>query len=283
MFNGLISAAQLAQELDRSDLLIFDCRFDLANVDKGQRLYRESHIPGAVYAHLDHALSSPITPQSGRHPLPDEQQFCRWLGDCGFDGSQQVVVYDDSFCAMGSRLWWLLRCMGHERVACLDGGWQAWCEANGPVDAELPRPLPAAPPEMTLSQDCIVSTDEVMANLNNVGFLLVDVRTGERFRGEQEPIDPVAGHVPGARNLPLASNLDASGCYKSRAALRELYADLMALQPVQQQVYMCGSGVTACHSLLALVAAGYDMPRVYAGSWSEWIRDPNRPIATGES
>jgi thiosulfate/3-mercaptopyruvate sulfurtransferase len=283
MFDSLISAKQLASMLEAPDLLVFDCRFDLGDVDKGQRLYGESHIPGALYAHLDHHLSSPITPETGRHPLPDPAAFLRWLGECGFDGSQQVVAYDDSGCSMASRLWWLLRCMGHQRVACLDGGWLAWQAADGALETEPVTPKTCDAPALRLDPDCIATTRQVLDNIDEKNFLLVDVRAGMRFRGEQEPIDPVAGHVPGARNLPLMDNLDATGCYLEPNDLRGLYADLIAIKPVEQQVYMCGSGVTACHSVLALASAGFDLPRVYAGSWSEWIRDPARPVATGDA
>ena len=281
MFHSLISAGRLAAILTRPDLLVFDCRFDLANVERGEQSYRESHVPGAIYAHLDHHLSSPITAQSGRHPLPDIGQFRDWLGQSGFDGSQQVIAYDDSGCAMASRLWWLLRCMGHDRVACLDGGWQAWLAIDGEVEARI-RPRQALQaPDLRLDDSRVATTAELLDNLQSQRLLVVDVRTGERFRGEHEPIDPVAGHLPGACNLPLMDNLDASGCYRPAAELRQLYAGVMAKTPLERQVYMCGSGVTACHSALALAAAGYAMPRVYAGSWSEWIRDPGRPVATG--
>ena len=280
MYDSLISAAQLRDELESPDLLIIDCRFDLADAGKGERMYHESHLPGAFYAHLDFHLSSPITPRSGRHPLPNRDAFGRWLGECGFDGGQQVIAYDDSGCAMASRLWWLLRCMGHQKVACLDGGWQAWMNVAGPLSADVPETKPGEGFDGGLASGCVAGTAEVVANIDEQDFLLVDVRAAQRFRGEQEPIDPVAGHVPGAVNLPLTENLDGNGCYKSPALLRELYAPLIERLPVERQVHMCGSGVTACHSVLALAWAGLGLPRVYAGSWSEWIRDPERPVVT---
>ncbi len=279
MYQDLISSDQLKAHLGEDKWLIFDCRFDLADTAKGQQLYLQSHLPGAFYAHLDRQLSSPITPESGRHPLPDPAALMAWLSSCGFDGSQQVIVYDDSFGAMATRLWWLLKCLGHDAVALLDGGWQAWTEQGLPLTDRLPEATPGHF-IATLDPRCVVGSDEILQNLQHPEFQLIDVRTGERFRGEQEPIDPIAGHIPGAVNLPLMQNLDASGFYKSAEQLRVLYAPLLARFGAGQTVFMCGSGVTACHSVLALVLAGYPMPRVYAGSWSEWIRDPDRPVAT---
>jgi thiosulfate/3-mercaptopyruvate sulfurtransferase len=265
--------------MDDKKWLIFDCRFDLSDVTKGQVLYQLSHIPGALYAHLDHHLSSPVKPHTGRHPMPQTEQLIEWLQGCGMHESKQVVVYDDSFGAMAARLWWLLKCLGHRSVAVLDGGWQAWNEAGYEVDD---KPVQTIKSDFgaTLDQDCIVGTKQILANLKQAEFSLVDVRSAERFNGIMEPIDPVAGHIPGAINIPLTQNMDEKGCFKSPQLLRELYAEVTAKYSTHSQVYMCGSGVTACHSLLALAVAGYDMPRVYAGSWSEWIRDPHRPVAT---
>ncbi len=281
MFHNLIKSGQLEPHLQDENWLIFDCRFDLADTARGQQQYALSHIPGAYYAHLDQHLSSPITPNSGRHPLPHIGALTTWLGSCGFDGSQQVVVYDDSYGAMATRLWWLLKCLGHDAVALLDGGWQAWSEQGLAVDAGLPQHKPANY-TAHFNPQCVVTTDQVVLNLTSPQWTLIDVRTAERYRGEQEPIDPIAGHIPGAVNLPLAENLDANGFYKSADQLRDLYAPLLPAQAPEQTVFMCGSGVTACHSLMALVLAGYPMPRVYAGSWSEWIREPDRPIATAK-
>jgi len=278
-YQTLVSAEQLYRHINDEQWLIVDCRFDLSDVDKGQSLYQQSHIPGALYAHLDRQLSSPINSQSGRHPMPDMQQLLSWLRQIGMHSSKQVVVYDDSFGAMASRLWWLLKCLGHDAVALLDGGWQAWNEASYEVNDQQPR---VEPDNYQASFDWqqVVSTERVMGNLQNREFALIDVRTSERFNGIAEPIDPVAGHIPAAFNIPLAENLDAQGKYKSPQQLRELYAEVIEQYPSVQQVYMCGSGVTACHSLIALCVAGYQMPRVYAGSWSEWIRDKSRPIIT---
>lgn len=282
MFDTLIQVYELDSLLKNENCLIYDCRFDLADTEKGIRLYNESHIPGAFYAHLDHQLSSPITPDSGRHPMPDMDEFKKWLSDCGFNGSQQLVVYDDSFGAMASRLWWLLKCLGHEAVALLDGGWQAWIESGFEVTDKKTNRIPSNY-IADFDDNCAISTLDVINNLNSPEFLLVDVRTVERFDGKAEPIDPVAGHIPGAINIPLTKNLQKSGRYKSPDDLRKLYAPLVDRCPAEQQVYMCGSGVTACHSVLALAVAGYGLPKVYTGSWSEWIRDSARPVVTQDA
>ena len=277
-FDTLISCNDLAAHLQHADWLVFDCRFDLADVDKGERGYREAHIPGAQYAHLDHHLSSPITESTGRHPMPDIDQLLQWLGTCGMHTNKQVVVYDDSFGTMAARLWWLLKCLGHEAVALLDGGWQAWQSGSYEVNDHRVK-AQNTHFQAHLDESHVVSTEQLLDNLDDPRFVLVDVRTEERFLGISEPIDPVAGHIPAAVNIPLTENLDPDGYFKSPAQLRELYASVIDSCDPQQQVYMCGSGVTACHSIVGMSVAGYALPRVYAGSWSEWIRDPQRPVA----
>lgn len=277
--NALISVNRLVDILESPDLLLFDCRFDLADSARCRKLYEKSHIPGAFYAHLDEHLSSPVTPDSGRHPMPDLDRFQQWLGQCGMTSSKQVVVYDDSFGAMATRLWWLLKCLGHNQVAVLDGGWQAWQRAGSVETPEIPAAV-STEYSQPFSSDCVVTTQQVVENLDTGVFELVDVRTEERFKGIKEPIDPVAGHVPGAVNIPLAWNLDGDGLYKSPADLNTMYAPLLQSGRSGKPVFMCGSGVTACHSVLAMVVAGFDQPRVYVGSWSEWIRDAGHPLAT---
>lgn len=277
-YQNLITAAQLNENLGDTNWLMFDCRFNLADVEEGRKSYAQSHIPGAIYAHLDEHLSSQITPDSGRHPLPHTNQLLAWLASCGMSRDKQVVVYDHSGGAMAVRLWWLLKCFGHGAVAVLDGGWPAWMDMGYATTAKLTRPA-AGQYHAEFDRSRVVSIQEVMANLTSKSFQLVDVRSSERFSGANEPIDPVAGHIPGAINIPLTENLDESGCFKSPQQLRELYAPLTRQYAADQQVYMCGSGVTACHSLLAMQLAGYPMPRLYDGSWSEWIRDPARPVS----
>jgi len=277
-YQHLISTQQLLSHLGEENWLVFDCRFDLADVEKGRRDYHQSHIPGAFYAHLDEQLSAPITPQSGRHPLPDIPALCSWLGECGLQSDKQVVVYDDSGGAMAVRLWWLLKGLGHDAVALLDGGWSQWQQQGLVCDDHIVKGTPA---DFSADFDdkLVVTTQQLVDNLASGGLQLVDVRAVERFNGEAEPIDPVAGHIPGALNIPLTQNLNERGCFKPAAELRALYQPLMQQCDSSRQVYMCGSGVTACHSLLALTIAGYPMPRLYAGSWSEWIRDAGRPVA----
>jgi len=279
----LVRCAELATRLDDPDWRIFDCRFDLAAPTRCELAHAETHLPDAFYAHLDRDLSDPITPQSGRHPLPDPDRLCDWLGGHGVSRDTQVVVYDDTGGTMAVRLWWLLRWLGHDRVAMLDGGWQAWLQAGLPLQTSPPRAVEAATFEGSPDWQQVVTTDTLNKQLQEGSdtLQLMDARTAERFRGEAEPIDPVAGHIPGAMNLPLQENLNQDGSFKSKEALRTLYAEPLAGRNPDSIVAMCGSGVTACHNLLAMELAGLHGARLYAGSWSEWIRDPLRPVATG--
>jgi thiosulfate/3-mercaptopyruvate sulfurtransferase len=279
IYDKLIQTDELLPRLGDTNWLIFDCRFDLADTTKGERLYHQSHIPGAIYAHLDRHLSSPVTPASGRHPLPQQVELVEWLAACGLRPDTQVVVYDDCFGAMASRLWWLLQCLGHRAVALLDGGWQAWQDQSLAQDARLPLLSPSSF-NAVFDLQYMVDTDAVVDNLQSKQFQLIDVRSAERFSGKLEPIDPVAGHIPGALNRPLSDNLDARGFFKPVQQLQDYYAPIQADWASQQQVFMCGSGVTACHSVLATMIAGYPMPRLYTGSWSEWICDDARAVET---
>lgn len=280
----LVSVDQLANAIDDPALCLFDCRFDLADTGRGARAFAESRLPGAVYAHLDHDLSSPITAHSGRHPLPDVDALIDWLGRNGVASGSQVVGYDDSGGTMAVRLWWLLRWLGHADVAVLDGGWQAWTDAALPLERGTPTAPTATRFDGVADVNQVVSTAQLEQQLREGSdrLLLMDARTAERFRGEAEPIDPVAGHIPGAINLPLQENLQADGRFKPPATLRDLYRQALAGRSAADVAAMCGSGVTACHNLLAMEIAGMTGGRLYAGSWSEWIRDPHRPVATGE-
>ena len=283
MFDTLIDCEQLAGQLDNPDWRIFDCRFDLAATSRGEQAYAEAHLPDAIYAHLDRDLSSPITAQSGRHPLPEPERLCDWLGRHGIAPGTQVVAYDDSGGTMAVRLWWLLRWLGHPRVAVLNGGWQAWSDAGLPLQDHAPKAVGAIPFVGRPDWDQVVSTATLQRQLSSGGELqLVDARTAERFRGEAEPIDPVAGHIPGAINIPLQDNLGSDGRFRPAEALRTMYLQALAGTPADKVVAMCGSGVTACHNLLAMECAGLNGGRLYAGSWSEWIRDPARAVATTE-
>lgn len=276
----LIDAPSLQQALSAGDTVVLDCRFSLADPAAGLNAYRQGHIPGAQFADLEQHLSSPITADSGRHPLPDPTLLVQHLAAWGIGACTPVVVYDDMGGAMAARCWWLLRWLGHDQVALLDGGVPAWIRAGYPLQQEQPNVQPALFP-LQLHPNWVVDSEQLAAQLGSGQLTLVDARTPERYRGEQEPIDPVAGHVPGALNRPLGLNLDAEGCFKPAAQLRQEWQQLLDETPLHQAVMMCGSGVTACHHLLALAIAGLEGPRLYAGSWSEWIRDADRPIATG--
>jgi thiosulfate/3-mercaptopyruvate sulfurtransferase len=283
-FETLLNCRQLAERIDRPDWRIFDCRFDLAATQRGEQSYAQAHLPGAFYAHLDRDLSSPITPQSGRHPLPDVDRLCTWLGDHGVGNDTQVVVYDDTGGTMAVRLWWLLRWLGHYKVALLDGGWQAWTQAGLPQQKTAPPAAEAVQFKGSADPAQLVSSEALERELKDGGdqLQLMDARTPERFRGEAEPIDTVAGHIPGAFSLPLQDNLDSDGRFKPASSLRAMYLEAFAGRPPESMVAMCGSGVTACHNLLAMEIAGLHGGRLYAGSWSEWIRDAARPVATGD-
>lgn len=281
IYTTVVSAGDLAHHIDDPDWVIVDCRFTLTDPEAGRRAYTQGHLPGARYAHLEDDLSAPVSPLSGRHPLPDPDVLEGKLGVWGIDSEKQVVAYDDTFGAMASRLWWLLRWLGHDRVALLDGGLPAWTRAGLPVTTEIPRVHPThflANPRPGM----VVSAESVAASLAEDSAVLVDARAEERFSGEVEPLDPVAGHVPGAVNLPWEDNLDLDGTFLPPGDLKELYGDIIGSHSRADVIAMCGSGVTACHNLLAMEIAGISAARLYAGSWSEWITDPARPVATGE-
>jgi thiosulfate/3-mercaptopyruvate sulfurtransferase len=275
----LIDAATLHAHLDDPRWVVMDCRFSLMDTGAGRRAYAESHLPGACYAHLDEDLSSPVTPATGRHPLPDPARLARRLGEWGIGPGTQVVTYDDMGGMLAAaRLWWLLRWLGHKAAAVLDGGFPAWQRAGLPLTATSPVVQPA-PFEARPDDRLWLTTAQILALPSE--HVLLDARTTARFRGEMEPIDPVAGHIPGALNLPTEGNLSADGHFLPLAALRARFTTLLAERPPTAMVHSCGSGVTACHNLLAMEAVGLRGSRLYAGSWSEWIRDPARPVATG--
>ncbi len=266
-----------------SDPLLLDCRFILStqagDQQAGARAFAEAHLPGARYLHLEQDLSSPITPASGRHPLPDPRRLMAKLQALGLEPGRQVVAYDASGGAFAGRAWWLLRWLGHEAVAVLNGGWQAWQDAGEAVASGAePETAASACGAVATRDGLLVSADQLWRELQDARCLLVDARAGERFRGEQEPLDPVAGHVPGALNLPFPLNHEA-GRFRSAGELRRLWLELLQGRAPEQVVHMCGSGVTACVNLLAMEYAGLAGSRLYAGSWSEWIRDPQRPVA----
>src|SRR5690606_3373702 len=253
--------------------------FSLADPGAGEAGWREAHLPGARYVHLDRDLSGPHAPGAGRHPWPQAAAFARALGALGITPAHQVVAYDDADGAFAARAWCLLRMAGHARVAVLDGGLAAWRAAGLPVDAAAAPPMPAPPYPVAFARERLFDAARVQAHLE-AGGLLLDARGGERFRGESEPIDARAGHVPGAVSRPYALNLDG-GRFKPPAALAAGFSALLGGRPAGAAVAMCGSGVTACHHLLARAHAGLEGAGLYTGSWSGWIEDPARPVATG--
>lgn len=277
MFTTLISADDLARCLDDPAWVVCDCRHDLADYEAGRRAYAEAHIPRARFLHLDEDLSGPKTGRNGRHPLPHPLTLALRLGAVGIDNTKQVVAYDASGGSYAARLWWMLRWVGHTRVAVLDGGWQAWTAAGLPVTAE--RPV-VSPTTYTLRPrpDLAVDAAHVAAHLEDADFALIDARSEDRFRGENETLDPVAGHIPGAANRFFKLNLENNGRFKSPEVLRREIGALLGNRDAHDVVHQCGSGVTACHNLLAMEHAGLVGSRLYPGSWSEWVSDRSRPI-----
>ena len=280
-FTTVVSTEQLAQQLDDPDWIVFDCRFTLTNTEAGRSAYRQGHIPGARYVHLDEDMSSAITPASGRHPLPEVQVLADKLSRWGVDSRKQVVVYDDSFGSMAVKMWWLLRWLGHDNVALLNGNWQLWVKHKLPVTTELSKIIPAHF-EPHVRNELLIDTEEVDFARRERCSVLIDARSEQRFSGEREPLDKVAGHIPGALNWVYEENLDFDGTYLPAEELKEAYINLMHGLKPQQVIHTCGSGVTACHNMLAMEIAGLHGSKLYAGSWSEWITDPKRPVATGE-
>jgi len=281
MFKNIISVEDLEGRLGEKDWLVIDARFDLSNPSAGHEAYLQAHIPGAIYAHLDDDLSGPKSAMTGRHPLPSASAFRDTLTRWGVNPRKQIVVYDAVGGAFAARLWWMLRAIGHERAAVLEGGFPAWQAADLPTvtgDEEPPRTRKPYP-EFEFNRDMFVSTSDVGDIRNDPAWRLLDARSPERFRGEVEPIDPVAGHIPGAVNRFHGLNLDPEGRLQPKGKLQADFAKLLeGVQPDHVVVY-CGSGVTSAHHILVMDAAGLPMPKLYIGSWSEWIRDPQRPVA----
>ena len=271
----LVDAATLARHLADPEWAVVDCRHRLTDPEHGEGAYRESHVAGAVFAHADRMLSSAPVTDRGRHPLPDPDTLCARFGALGIDANVQVVAYDDAGGAVAARLWWMLRYMGHRSAAVLDGGWSAWTAAGGAVrSGEESRPAREFTGEPR--REWLVTIERVGAARR-----LVDSREPARYRGETEPIDRVAGHIPGARNHHFALNLGEDGRFLDPAAVRERMERTLGGVPAEETVFYCGSGVSACHNLLALAHAGLPAARLYVGSFSEWSADPARPVATG--
>lgn len=276
MFDALISTSELESRLEDENWAIFDSRFYLTNPSRGREEYGISHLPRARYVHLDEDLSGAILPgDTGRHPLPPPEVFGQRLSNWEIDERVQVVVYDNLGGAIAARMWWMLRWLGHNKVAVLDGGWQKWLKENRPVTGEIklrpPRQFKYEVQE-TMVVD-VIFVDRIKADPQ---YLLVDSRDGARYRGDEEPIDPVAGHIPGAVSAPYQENLTPAGVFKPVDQLTERFDELLKNHDSGQTVFYCGSGVTSAHNILALKLVGYGEPKLYAGSWSEWITDGGR-------
>lgn len=272
----LVSADELAAH---PEWRIFDCRHDLKNTEYGAQAYARGHIPGALFLHLDRDLSGPTTGSNGRHPLPDVDTFSRRMSACGVTAETQVVAYDNEGSAFAARLWWLLRWLGHEKVAVLDGGLAGWRRTKRALDDVLPDIQPAtfmARPTLTT-----IDASRISSALGSAELLLLDARAPERFAGQNETLDPVGGHIPGAVNRFFFDNLEDDGCFfKAADELRGEFSTLLGSRDPHTVVQQCGSGVTACHNLLAMEIAGFSGSQLYPGSWSEWCSDPARPVAT---
>ncbi len=280
ILTALIGTDALAQHVGDPDWVVLDCRHDLADPARGRAEYTRSHIPGARFLRLDEDLSAPKTGKNGRHPLPDPDAFMEKLGQAGIDSRKQVVAYDAQGGMVAARLWWLLRWLGHWPVAVLDGGWNKWIAEGRPQSAEVPAPravhFSGKPGKRW------VDAKFVHAHLDDGSVVLVDARAPDRYRGQNETLDPVGGRIPGARNRYFRDNLDATGCFKPAASLKEEFGRTLGELGTGHVVHYCGSGVSACHNVLAMEVAGLRGARLYPGSWSEWCADPSRPVGSGE-
>ncbi len=275
MYTTLIDSASLLEKYENSDLLIFDTRYNLADKNAGKEAYLQGHIPGAVYIDLHDDLSRPPATNKGRHPLPTFEAMNTLFSEIGVQSGVQVIIYDDIFGAFAARLWWMLKHMQHEDVAVLNGGWQAWLDADGPVSSDNEIRTQSSFSQIPIAQD-VIDIEHV-----EEASLLIDSREPARYSGETEPIDKAAGHIPNALNRFWKNNIVENGCFKEKSILRKEFEELLGNTPPEESVFYCGSGVTACHNLLAAVHAGLKLPKLYAGSWSEWSSSPEKPVATG--
>jgi thiosulfate/3-mercaptopyruvate sulfurtransferase len=281
-YTTLIETADVAPHLDDPNWAILDCRFFLNHPELGRKQYLDAHIPGALYVDLDHDLSGPVRPgATGRHPLPDVATFAATVGRWGIDEGVQVVAYDGAGGMIAGRLWWMLNWVGHEGVAVLNGDYRAWFHENRPTrSGEETRTPRTFVPRVQGAR--VVTADQVLTSLHNPAIKLLDARARDRFRGENETMDAKAGHIPGAKSAPYTENLDGHGRFLPRAQLQARFQNLLGGTPAEESMLYCGSGVTAAHNALAMAVAGVGTPRIYSGSWSDWITDPSRPIATGD-
>jgi len=279
-YTTLIGTAELARHLGDAAFVVVDVRHDLAKPDYGDEAYAQSHVPGAVFAHVDRDLSAARTGRNGRHPLPTPEEASAVFARLGIDASRQVVAYDQNSGVYASRLWWMLRWLGHPNVAVLDGGFAKWLREGRPVETR-PR-APAAASFAPARVRPTVNAAGIAASLPRHDLVLLDARAAERYRGDVEPLDPVAGHIPGALNRPHSRNVAADGTFRSAGELRGEFDAMLHGRSPGDVVHYCGSGVSACHNILAMAIAGYPLTRLYPGSWSEWCADPTRPMAKGQ-
>jgi thiosulfate/3-mercaptopyruvate sulfurtransferase len=278
-FTTLVSAGELAAHVSDTGWVVCDCRHDLLHYDSGRDAYARAHIPGARFLHLDEDLSGPKNGRNGRHPLPHPITFTLRLGALGIDNRKQVVAYDASGGCYAARLWWMMRWVGHARIAVLDGGWDAWLQGAFPVTSDPPV-IVGTTFNPDLQSASSVDSAFLMSHLARQEIAILDARSSDRFRGENETLDPVAGHIPGAVNRFFRHNLDESGRFKPAALLEREFGNLLGNRRPGSVVHQCGSGVTACHNLLAMEVAGLNGSKLYPGSWSEWVSDPSHPVAT---
>ena len=278
MHSSLISTQIVQDHLHNPKWRVFDCRYELAAPEKKKAEYAVSHIPGALYVHMSEDLAANHVPgKTGRHPLPSVDEITIKLSAMGIDNSMQVAVYDDAGGSHAARFWWILRWLGHDSVAVIDGGWSCWIKEKRPVSSEVLVPESKkfiASPRLNWT----VTADEIYENLNNSEKCVLDARSAQRFRGENENLDPVAGHIPGAYSAPFTDNLDENENWKSKSELRQKFENILDGSPAEEAVSYCGSGITACHNILAMFYAGLGDSRLYPGSWSEWITNPDRPL-----
>jgi thiosulfate/3-mercaptopyruvate sulfurtransferase len=280
MYSTLISTENLASRLANPAVVVIDVRHDLAQPDHwGETQYKAGHLPGARFVHLDRDLSAPRNGRNGRHPLPRPEDAAALFGRMGIGADTQVIAYDQNNGMFASRLWWMLRWLGHDAVAVLDGGIAKWQREGRPLSVDVPIPRPATFPWHTPL--ATASAQDVLDSLGAQSRFVIDARPAERFRGEVEPMDPVAGHIPGAHNWPYAQNVGPDGVFKPAAELAAGFANFLGATPPAAIIQQCGSGVTACHNVLAMAVAGYPLTTLYPGSWSEWVADPRHPVTLG--
>ena len=272
MFNTLVSTTTLGSHLNDPDWIIFDGRFVVGEPERGYQKYLADHIPGARYVSLDADMSSPPTEESGRHPLPDPEVFSKKLREWGVNSDSQVIIYDDATGALAARMWWLLRWLGHDAVALLDGGFDQWLREEGEVQVGTLDTVEKGDFEPVVHNDMWVSLAQLETLLGHKDVAVLDARSSSRYSGEQESVDPEGGHIPTSINHPLTDNLDKKNCFLPPDKLRKMFQSLN--QPTT--IHSCGSGVTACHNLLAMEIAGFAPTKLYVGSWSEWIQSPDR-------